>query len=126
MVSTLPVKSPGPAGVVPLCVALPVTVQFTVVMPLMSWVACAFRCTANLNGFAPALPSLRVAIRALMASVASSSRIVPMAEAVPKVAPPVGPESVTRNSLFGSGSTSPATLMVMTLLVSCAAKLSVP
>ena len=56
----------------------------------------------------------------------SSLRIVPVAAAVPMTVPALGLDSVTVKFSLGSTVASPATLTVIALLVSPAAKLTVP
>ena len=127
-VSALPVKSAATAAETAPELALPVTAQFTkkTETAFTTWLPKAVRWITNRNGFGPLLPSLRFAKVAMIDRFTSSSRIVPVAAAVPIVAPALGLESVTVNGSSGSGMVSPATLTVMSLLVSFAAKLSVP
>ena len=80
----------------------------------------------KVNAVLPLLPSALLADAAAIASDASSFRIVPDAAAVPIVVPADALDSVTVKPLSGSTVLSPATLTVMVLLVSPAAKLTVP
>ena len=87
------------------------------------------RVTVNVNGVLPVLPSALLASLAAIESArpaASSLRMVPVAAAVPMVVPALGADSVTVKPSSASTVVSPATLMVTVLLVSPAAKLSVP
>ena len=87
------------------------------------------RLTVKVNGvLEPAAPS---ALDALVAEIdnaapVSSLVIVPVAVVVAIVAPVEGLDKVTVKPSVGSTAASPATLTVITLLVSPAAKLTVP
>ena len=84
------------------------------------------RVTVKVKGVVPEFPSSLLASSAAMLSAESSLRIVPLAIAEVIVAPPLAPDSVTVKPSSGSTSVSPVTLTLMVLLVSPAAKLSVP
>ena len=85
------------------------------------------RVTVKVKGVVPLLPSALLALVAAMARVGrvSSSRMVPSAAAVPRVAP-VGAERTTLKSSSASIWVSLATLMVMSFAVSPAANVRVP
>ena len=78
----------------------------------------------------PLLPSFRLALAAAIASdgpaAASSLRMVPVAVAVPMAVPALGFDSVSVKPSVDSTTVSPATFTVIVLLVSPAAKLTVP
>ena len=116
--SAAPTKSVASAGFVP----LPVTAHFAVL-------ACETfpaRVTVKVNAVLPVLPSALLAEVAAIDSDASSFRIVPLADAVPITAPAEAFDSVTVKSSSASKRLSPATNIVIVLLVSPAAKLTVP
>src|SRR4051794_16408123 len=122
--STPPAKSAALAGLVP----EPATVQAVLAAPVVSPV----RVTVKVKGVVvPAAPSALLALAAAIDNcapvmVVSSLVMVPVALAVPRVAPVEGLESLTVKPSFGSTVLSPATLTVMVLLVSPAAKLTLP
>ena len=116
--SAAPTKSAASAAFAP----LPVTAQSAE----PAWLVSPERVTVKVNAVLPLLPSALLADAAAIASDASSFRIVPDAAAVPIVVPAEALERVTVKPLSGSTVLSPATLTVMVLLVSPAAKLTVP
>ncbi len=67
-----------------------------------------------------------LALVAAIDSDASSLRMMPFAEAVPRLVPALGWDSFTEKASFDSTAASPATLMLMTFELSPAAKLTVP
>ena len=88
------------------------------------------RVTVKVNGVLPVLPSALLAAVAAIAKEApaeqSSLIMVPVAAAVAMVVPALGADSVTVKPSLASTVVSPATLMVTSLLVWPAAKLTVP
>ena len=88
------------------------------------------RVTVKVKAVLPLLPSFRLALAAAIDSdgpaAVSSLRMVPVAVAVPMVVPALGLDSVSVKPSVDSTAVSPATLTVMVLLVSPAAKLTVP
>ncbi len=72
------------------------------------------------------MPSGFTADAAAIAKEASSFWMIPLADAVPIVVPALGLLSATVNPSLDSTTLSPATSTVMVLLVSPAAKLTVP
>ena len=89
-------------------------------------VVSPLRVTVKVKGVLPLLPSALFAESAAMAISESSLRIVPVAVAVVMVYPAEGVESVTVKPSSGSIVESPRTLTVIVVLVSPAAKLTVP
>ena len=71
-------------------------------------------------------PPTFTAVTRVGVAAPSSLRMVPVAAAVPMVVPALGFDSVTVKFSPGSTVLSPATLTVIVLLVSPAAKLTVP
>src|SRR5437899_2901182 len=118
---TVPDGSTPPAKSAPLTAA-PVTAQLALAAPLVSPV----RVTVNVNATVPDWPAGLSGRVAAIDSEASSLRIVPFAEAVPRMAPALGLDSVTVKASSGSTWVSPATPIVMTFEVSPPAKLTVP
>ena len=113
--TTPPVKSAA-------LTAGPVTAHWALAAPLRSPV----RVTVKVNGELPDWPSALSALVAAIDSEASSLRTVPLAEAVPRMAPAPGLDSITEKASFASTAVSPATPMLMTFELSPAAKLTVP
>jgi hypothetical protein len=103
-------------------VPLPVTAHVALDVPLVS----PLRVTVNVKAVLPLFPSNWSADPAAIDRPASSFRIVPVADDVPSVVPALGFDSVTVNPSSDSYVVSPATLTVTVLLVSPAAKLTVP
>src|SRR5439155_221727 len=110
---TIPDGSTPPVKSVPLTAA-PVTAQRALAAPLVSPV----RVTLKVNGAVPDWPSALSALIAAIDSEASSLRITPLAEAVPRTVPTLGLDSVTVKASSDSTRVSPATPIVMTLEVS--------
>src|SRR6478609_12044122 len=117
-----PVKSAAFAGLALLPVTAKAAVEAPVVLPV--------RVTVKVKAVLPLLPSFRLALTAAIDSdgptAASSLTMVPVAVAVPMVVPELGFDRVTLNPSLGSTVVSAATFTVMVLLVSPAAKLTVP
>ena len=84
------------------------------------------RVTVKVKVVPPESPSGLSALVAAIDSELSSLRMMPVAEAVPRLVPVLGEDSVTEKASSGSTVLSPATSMVMTFEVSPAAKLTVP
>ena len=88
------------------------------------------RVTVKVKAVLPLLPSFRLALAAAIDSdgpaAVSSLRMVPVAVAVPMAVPALGFDRVSVKPSVDSTAVSPATLTVMVLLVSPAAKLTVP
>src|SRR5439155_61840 len=118
---TVPDGSTPPAKSAPLTAA-PVTAQLALAAPLVS----PLRVTVKVNETVPDWPSALSARVAAIDSEASSLRITPVAEAVPRMAPTLGLDNVTVKASSDSTRVSPATPMLMTFEVSPAAKLTVP
>jgi ABC-type uncharacterized transport system permease subunit len=118
-VAKVPPKSAASAGD-PL---LPVTAYVAVVAPLVS----PLRVTVNVKAVVLLFPSgFAAEVAAIANVVASSFWIVPLAAAVVIVAGALGLLKVTVNPSSGSITPSPVTAIVMTFVVSPAAKLTVP
>ena len=118
---TVPVGSTPPMKSAPFTAA-PVTAHWALAAPLRSPV----RVTVKVNAVLPDWPSALSALMAAIDSEASSLTMVPFAEAVPRMVPAPGLDSVTEKASFGSTAVSPATPMLMTFELSPAAKLTVP
>ena len=121
---TMPDGSTPPVKSVPLTAA-PVTAHWALAAPLRSPV----RVTVKVKGVLPDWPSALSALVAAIdndAGATSSLRMRPLAEAMPRLVPAPGLDSVTEKASSGSTMLSPATPMVMTFEVSPAAKLTVP
>ena len=118
--NALPVKSAALAALPPAPATAQLAVAATAVLPE--------RVTVKVKGVDPALPSALLALVAAIDSTAavSSLTMVPTAAALAIVAPADTPARVTLKLSLASIRVSPATLTVMTLLVSPAAKLIVP
>ena len=118
---TVPVGSVPPVKSAPFT-AGPVTAHWALAAPLRSPV----RLTVKVNAVLPAWPSRLLALVAAIDSEASSLTIVPLAEAVTRLVPALGWESITEKASFDSTAVSPATPMLMTFELSPAAKRTVP
>ena len=101
---------------------LPITAQAALDAPLVS----PDRVTVNVYAVVPLFPSSWSADNATIERLVSSFRTVAVADAVPSIVPVLGFDSVTVNPSSGSTVVSPATFTVTVLLVSPAAKLTVP
>ncbi len=94
----------------------------TVVVPVVK----PIRVTVNVNGVLPEFPSPLAASAAAIARSVSSFRMVPPADGLVICASPDAFDSVTEKPSSGSTAVSPLTFTVMVLLISPAAKLTVP
>src|SRR5690606_7693163 len=102
--------------------AAPVTAHWALAAPPRSPV----RVTVKVKGVLPDWPSALFALVAAIDSDTSSLRMTPLAEAVPRMVPALGWDSVTRKASLDSARVSPATPMVMTFEVWPAAKFTMP
>ena len=100
--------------------------ELTAQLTLWDAVVSPLRVTVKVKGVVPDWPSAVSATVAAIDRLASSLRIVPVARAVANVMSSVGSDRVTAKDSFPSTTVSPATLTVMTFVVSPGAKATVP
>ena len=113
-----PAKSAAPAGFAPLPATDQLTFWAALVRPLR-WMVKAY-------ALLPLLPSVWLAVVAITAKLESSLRITPSATGLAMLAPADAPDKVTAKRSLSSPITSAAMLTVTVLLVSPAAKLTLP